>query len=86
MLEIMLPNLVPVQTPPAPVQTPTQVQTLPAPVQTPAPAPVQTLPAKPQRTRVQAPVPDPAPVVVNEPPVVNATLVADVVNTPAVVD
>jgi hypothetical protein len=73
MLTIMLPNLVPVQ---APVQ---------APVQTP-PAPVQTPPAKPQRTRVQAPVPDPAPVVVNKThPVVNAPLVADVVNAPVVV-
>jgi hypothetical protein len=60
MLEIMLPNLVPVQ---APVQTP------PAPVQTPAPAKVQ-------RTRVQAPVPDPAPVAVNTTPVVGAPLVA----------
>ena len=67
MLEIMLPNLVPVQ---APVQTP------PAPVQTPAPAKVQ-------RTRVQAPVSDPAPVVVNAPPVVGAPLVAAVVNAPA---
>ena len=67
MLEIMLPNLVPVQ----------------APVQTPAPAPVQTpAPAKPQRTRVQAPVPDQAPVVVNPPPVVGAPLVA-VVSAPA---
>jgi hypothetical protein len=63
MLEVMLPNLVPVQTPPAPVQTPT---------------------AKPQRTRVQAPVQDPAPVVVNTPPVVGAPLVA-VANAPAVV-
>jgi hypothetical protein len=71
MLTIMLPNLAPVPAP-APVQTP------PAPVQTPAPA-------KPQRTRVQAPVSDPAPVVVNEPPVVNATLVAEVVNAPVVV-
>jgi hypothetical protein len=67
MLEIMLPNLVPVQ----------------APVQTPAPAPVQNpAPAKPQRTRVQAPVPDQAPVVVNPPPVVGAPLVA-VVSAPA---
>jgi hypothetical protein len=74
MLQIMLPNLVPVQ---APVSAP--VQTPPAPVQTPAPA-------KPQRTRVQAPVSDPAPVVVNKtPPVVNAPLVADVVNAPVVV-
>jgi hypothetical protein len=64
MLEVMLPNLVPVQTPPAPVQTPT---------------------AKPQRTRVQAPVPDTAPVVVNPTPVVGAPLVADVVNAPVVV-
>jgi hypothetical protein len=72
MLEVMLPNLVPVQTSPAPVQTP-------------APAPVQTLPAKVQRTRVQAPVPDPAPVVANSPPVVSTTLVADVVNAPIVV-
>jgi lysophospholipase L1-like esterase len=71
MLTIMLPNLTPV----------------PAPVQTPAPAPVQTpAPAKPQRTRVQAPVPDPAPVVFNEKsPVVNAPLVAEVVNAPVVV-
>jgi hypothetical protein len=38
--------------------------------------------AKPQRTRVQAPVPDPAPVAVNAPPVVGAPLVA-VVNAPA---
>jgi hypothetical protein len=74
MLTIMLPNLVPVQ---APVPAPVPVQTLPAPVQTP--------PAKPQRTRVQAPVQDPAPVVVNEQPlVVNAPLVADVVNAPVV--
>jgi hypothetical protein len=66
MLEIMLPNLVPVQ----------------APVQTPAPAPVQTpAPAKPQRTRVQAPVPDTTPVAANMPPVVGAPLVA-VVNAP----
>jgi hypothetical protein len=73
MLKIMLPDLFPVQTTPAPVQNP------PAPVQTPAPA-------KTQRTRVQAPVQDevPAPVVVNEPPVVNATLVAAVVNAPVV--
>ncbi len=78
MLEIMLPNLVPVQTLPAPVQTPAQVQT--------PPAPVQTLSAKPQRTRVQAPVQDevPSPVVVNKPPVVDTTLVEDVVNAPAV--
>jgi hypothetical protein len=79
MLEVMLPNLVPVQ---APVSN---LVSVPAPVQTPAPAPVQTpAPAKPQRTRVQAPVPDPAPVVVNTPPVVGAPLVA-VVNAPAVV-
>ena len=65
---------------PVPVQTPAQVQTPPAPVQTPAPAKVQ-------RTRVQAPVQDevPAPVVVNMPSVVNATLVAAVVNAPVVV-
>jgi hypothetical protein len=71
MLKIMLPDLIPVQTPPAPVQAP-------------APAPVQTALAKPQRTRVQAPVQDevPAPVVVNTPPVVNTTLVAAVVNAP----
>jgi hypothetical protein len=68
MLTIMLPNLTPV---PAPVQTPL------APVQTPAPT-------KPQRTRVQAPVPDPAPVVVNPPSVVGAPLVAAVVNAHAV--
>jgi hypothetical protein len=80
MLEIMMPALnqatvpVPVQTPPAPVQTPAQVQT----------PPVQTPPAKPQRTRVQAPVPDPAPVVANTPPVVGAPLVA-VANAPAVI-
>jgi hypothetical protein len=70
MLEIMLPVLAPVQT-----QAPALVQT----------PPVQTLPAKTQRTRVQAPVPDPAPVVVNTPSVVDATLVADVINTPVVV-
>jgi hypothetical protein len=73
MLEMMLPVLAPVQT-----QAPALVQ---APVQTP---PVQTLPAKPQRTRVQAPVSDPAPVI-NETPVVNAPLVADVVKAPVVV-
>jgi hypothetical protein len=71
MLTIKLPNLVPVQ---APVPAQASVQTPPSPVQTP--------PAKPQRTRVQAPVSDPAPVVVNTPPVVVAPLVA-VVNTPA---
>jgi hypothetical protein len=71
MLTIMLPNLVPVQ---APVRAPVQAQ---------APAPVQTAPAKPQRTRVQAPVSDPAPVVVNTTPVVDTTLVAAVVNAPA---
>jgi hypothetical protein len=69
MLAIMLPNLVPVQTLPAPVQTPARVQALAV--------------AKPQRTRVQAPVSDPAPVVVNETPVVNATLVAAVAQAPA---
>ncbi len=70
MLKIMLPDLMPVQVP-APVQTP--------------PAPVQTI-AKPQRVRILAPVPDPAPVVVNKtPPVVNATLVAGVVNVPDVI-
>jgi hypothetical protein len=78
MLEIMLPAVpgsapssAPVQTPPAPV---------PAIVQ----APVV---AKRQRVRILAPVQDeaPAPVVVNTPPVVNATLVADVVNAPGVV-
>jgi hypothetical protein len=70
-LEIMLPALVSV---PVPVQTP------PAPVQAPAPAKVQ-------RTRVLAPVQDeaPAPVVVNTTPVVNAPLVADVVNAPVIV-
>jgi hypothetical protein len=74
MLAVMLPNLVPVQ---APVSAPVPVQT---------PAPVQNPPAKVQRTRVQAPVPDPAPVVVNEQtPVVNAPLVADVVNAPVIV-
>jgi hypothetical protein len=78
MLEIMMPALnqapVPVQ-----AQAPAQVQTTPAPVQTPS--------AKPQRTRVQAPVQDqdPAPVVVNTTPVVNAPLVAEVVNAPVVV-
>jgi hypothetical protein len=78
-LEIMLPGSAPVQAP-APVQTPpAPVQTLPAIVQAPAVA-------KRQRTRVQAPVPDTAPVVVNTPPVVGATLVAAVVNAPAVVD
>jgi hypothetical protein len=46
------------------------------------PASVQT-PAKTQRTRVQAPVSDPAPVAVNTPPVVGAPLVA-VVNAPLV--
>jgi hypothetical protein len=76
MLEIMMPALnqapVPVQ-----AQAPAQVQTTPAPVQT---------PAKPQRTRVQAPVPDSTPVVVNKtPPVVNAPLVADVVNAPVII-
>jgi hypothetical protein len=88
MLEVMLPNLVqtPVQTPPVTVPVPVPgsapVQTPPAPV----PAPVQTLTAKPQRTRVQAPVSDPAPVVVNEQPhVVNAPLVAEVVNSTIVV-
>jgi hypothetical protein len=82
MLEVMLPNLVPVQAPAqAPVQAPATVQ---APVQTP-PDPVQA-PAKTQRVRILAPVQDPAPVVVNEPPpVVNAPLVAEVVNVPDVV-
>jgi hypothetical protein len=86
MLTIMLPSLVPVPDPGS-----VQVQ-----VQAPAPAPVQTPSAKVQRTRVQAPVSDPAPVVVNTPPVVGAPLVAvvnapdvaqvqAVVNTPAVV-
>jgi hypothetical protein len=73
MLELMLPALAqaptPVQTPPAPVQTPVQTR---------------TAPAKPQRVRVQAPVPDPEPVVANEFPVVGAPLVA-VVNAPVVV-
>jgi hypothetical protein len=78
MLRIMLPNLVPVQAP-VPAQAPALAS-----VQTP-PAPVQTPPAKPQRTRVQAPVQDPAPVVVNESPVVDTTLVADVDNAPVVV-
>jgi hypothetical protein len=75
MLETMLPNLVQGQVP-----APSSV-----PVQAPAPAQVQTLPApaKPQRTRVQAPVS--APVVVNEPPVVDATLVAAVINAPVIV-
>jgi hypothetical protein len=67
MLKIMLPDLMSVQAP-APVQTP--------------PAPVHTAPAKVQRPRVQAPVPDPAPVVVNEPPVVDTTLVAAVAQAP----
>ncbi len=66
MLEVMLPNIVPVQTPPAPVQAPAPVQT-------------QTAPAKPQQTRVQAPV------VVNMPSVVGAPLVA-IVNGPAVIN
>jgi hypothetical protein len=70
MLTIMLPNLMPDKAPvPAPVQTP--------------PAPVQTT-SKVQRARVQAPVSDPGPVVVNGPPAVDATLVAAVVNAPAV--
>jgi hypothetical protein len=71
MLETMIPALAQ-----ALVQAP--VQTPPAPVQAPAPAKVQ-------RTRVQAPVQEqvPAPVVVNTTPVVNATLVAAVVNAPA---
>jgi hypothetical protein len=69
---VPVPGSAPVQTPPALVQAPVQN----APVQTPAPA-------KPQRTRVQAPVPDPAPVAVNMPPVVGAPLVAAVVNAPA---
>jgi lysophospholipase L1-like esterase len=75
MLEVMLPNLVPVR---APVHTP------PASVQ--APAPVQA-PAKTQRVRILAPVQDlvPAPVVVNAPPAVDATLVAAVINAPVVV-
>ncbi len=84
MLEIMLPSIAQAPVPgSAPVQAhaPAPVQTPPAPVQT----PVQTLPAKPQRTRVQAPVQDPAPVVVNGPPAVDTTLVADVVNAPVVV-
>jgi hypothetical protein len=79
MLEIMLPNLVSVQTPP--VQAPVPVPGS-APVQTQS-APVQTPSTKPQRTRVQAPVPDTAPVVVNAPPVVGAPLVAAVVQAPA---
>jgi hypothetical protein len=66
MLEIMLPALVSIPVP-VPVQTP--------------PAPVQAT-AKVQRTRVQAPVSDPAPVAVNPPPVVGAPLVA-VANAPA---
>ncbi len=78
MLEVMIPTLV--QAP-----APAQVQTPPAPVRTPpATAPVQT-PAKPQRVRILAPFQDPAPVVVNTPPVVDAPLVAEVVNVPAVV-
>jgi hypothetical protein len=84
MLRIMLPNLVPVQAQvPVPSSAPVQAS---AQVQAPAPAPVQTLPAKPQRILVQAPVQDqdPAPVVVNAPPAVDATLVATVVNAPAV--
>ncbi len=69
MLKIMLPDLMPVQAP-APVQTP--------------PAPVQTT-AKTQRVRILAPVPDPAQVVANSPPVVSTPLVAaPVVNAPAV--
>jgi hypothetical protein len=82
MLEIMLPALAQA---PVPGSVPAQAPA-PAPVQTP-PAPVQTLLAKPQRIRVQAPVQDeaPAPVVVNEPPVVDATLVAAVTQAPVVV-
>jgi hypothetical protein len=83
MLTIMLPNLVPVQ---APVQAPAPVQTPPAPVPAIVQAPAV---AKRQRVRILAPVQDeaPAPVVVNETsPVVNAPLVADVVNAPAVVN
>ena len=84
MLEVMLPNLVqtPVQTPPVTIPVPVPGS---APVQT-TPAPVQTPSTKPQRTRVQAPVQDqdPAPVVVNTTPVVNAPLVAaPVVSAPA---
>jgi hypothetical protein len=75
MLTVMLPNLV--QTPPAPAPALAPVQ---APVPNP-PAPVQAT-AKVQRTRVQAPVSDPAPVAVNSPPVVGAPLVA-VANAPA---
>ncbi len=73
MLEIMLPALAqaPVPVPGSvPVQAPAQVQ-----------APEV---AKTQRVRVQAPVTDPAPVVVNPPPAVDATLVAAIVNAPAV--
>jgi hypothetical protein len=79
MLEIMLPALVSV---PVPIPVPGSAPVLSsAPVPTPAP-----VGAKVQRTRVQAPVPDSAPVVVNEqPPVVNAPLVADVVNAPVIV-
>ena len=77
MLEIMLPALVQAPVPvtgSAPAQTPAQVQT--------------PTPAKVQRKRVQAPVQDEvqAPVVVNETsPVVNAPLVADVVNAPVII-
>jgi hypothetical protein len=74
MLQIMLPNPVPVQVP-VPGSVPAQVQTPPAPVQTP--------PAKVQRPRVQAPVSDQASVVVNTHSVVGAPLVA-VVNALAV--
>jgi hypothetical protein len=82
MLGIMLPNLV--QTPPEPALALAPVQAQ-APAQNQAQlAPVQTPPTKPQRTRVQAPAQDPAPVV-NAPPVVDVSLVAAVVNVPAVV-
>jgi hypothetical protein len=76
MLEIMIPAL---------AQAPAPVQTPPAPVHALVQAPAV---AKRQRVRILAPVQDedPAPVFVNETPVVDATLVAAVVNDPAVVN
>jgi hypothetical protein len=78
MLETMLPNLVQGQ---APVQTPAPVQTGPAPVPALVQAPAV---AKRQRVRILAPVPDPAPDVVNGPPAVDTTLVAAVTQAPVV--
>jgi hypothetical protein len=73
MLELMLPALAPV---PVQDQAPAPVQTPPAPVPAIVQAPAV---AKRQRVRILAPV------VVNEPPVVDATLVAAVVNAPVVI-